>query len=307
MAKPRKLKREILLSPRRLRQINQTLIEKKLIATNFTPGIFLLAGNIRVNLSPKLNPMLFFQVSEEEKELVRTIEFLDQFLKGLAETQAAKKKLSDEIDKAQKNGKNTVEISLKDYIPDFVKNEIKRYFGKKFLDQFLGLKPFVLDLKTCEAKSEGNKKVTLKNIKLQTDNLPGFLKFIVEKIFGTTIEVTFSESIKFMLDCKKLKKCTLKITDIDGIEIGGIIPDPKKLIIDTRKGTFTYHVPFPFPNVEIELDELLDKFKELIDDFQDAAEEEEDPKKKKRMKEDIKLLEKKLKGFKDKIKKLKEK
>jgi hypothetical protein len=254
-------------------------------------------GALMQELSALTQIPILFQITETERKIVKSWRFIEQFLKGLEETKKAKNKLLKEIEKGRKANKVSITINLKDYLPDFVKGEIKKYLGQKVLDHFLNLKPFVIDLKTCKAKSSKNKKTTLKGVKLGLDGLPGFLKFIIEKIFGKTLDIEFEADIEFKIDCKKLKLCTLELIDISGIIFVGAIPDPDRLKIDTKKGTFLYKHPWLVPDIEFDLDKLLKEFKELIDELKKQRKNEKDKKKKKKIQDSIDLLEKELKKF----------
>ncbi|MFY0602815.1 MAG: hypothetical protein JXQ93_02620 [Flavobacteriaceae bacterium] len=254
-------------------------------------------GSLMQELASLIQIPLLFQVTETERKIMKSWRFIEQFLRGLEETKKAKNKLLKVIEAGRKANKATISIKLKDYLPDFVKGEIKKYLGQKVLDHFLGLKPFVIDLKTCKAKSSKNKKTTLKGVKLGIDGLPGFLKFIIEKIFGKTLDIEFETDIEFKIDCKKLKTCTLELTDVSGIIFVGAIPDPDRLMIDTKKGTFLYKHPIFIPDIEFDLKKLLKEFKELIDDLKKQRDKEKDKKKKKKIQDSIDLLEKELKKF----------
>lgn len=254
-------------------------------------------GNLMQELAALTQVPILFQITETERKIMKSWRFIEQFLKGLEETKKAKNKLLIEIEKGRKANKASISIKLKDYLPDFVKGEIKKYLGQKVLDHLLNLNPFVIDLKTCKAKSSKNKKTTLKGVKLGLDGLPGFLKFLIKKIFGKTLDIEFEVDIEFTIDCKKLKTCTLELTDISGIIFVGVIPDPDRLKIDTKKGTFLYKHPLFVPDIEFDLKTLLKEFKELIDELKKQHKKEKDKKKKRKIKESIDLLEKELKKF----------
>ena len=180
-------------------------------------------------------------MEEKFREADFFIQQIEVFIQGLLDVKRLKRLLIAQIEAAAGAKQKTIAVSLRRLLPEFLKAQIIEFFGENFLNIFFGLNDFEVDPsccakgKSCKAVSKGNIKKTIQVDLTKAYAMMGAFGWILKKVLGNPVSVTFKEEVSFSIDCGKLKTCTLSITGIKGVSFKGT-PDPHSITIDTKKG-----------------------------------------------------------------------